>query len=210
MQAAIFDVDGLLIDSEPIWRETEVEVFGRFGIALTEAMTFETTGLRIDEVAAHWIARSGVAASKEAIVAEVVELMVARIRERARALDGGPAAIAACRAMGWRVAAASSSPERVIDAALARVGVAFDAVVSAEHERYGKPHPAVILTTAERLGVAPTECLVFEDSVNGVLAAKAARARCVAVPQHPDPRFVIADRVLASLTVVDRTLLASL
>jgi beta-phosphoglucomutase-like phosphatase (HAD superfamily) len=98
----------------------------------------------------------------------------------------------------------------VIAAALAPLGVTLDVIVSAEHERYGKPHPAVILTTAERLGVAPTECVVLEDSVNGVIAAKAARALCIAVPEHEDPRFAIADRVLRSLNEVDRDLLLAL
>ena len=87
----------------------------------------------------------------------------------------------------------------MIDATLARLGIELPVVVSAESLRYGKPHPAVYLEAASRLGVPPTECLVFEDSLNGVIAAKAARMTVIAVPQRSDPRFVLADRVLRSL-----------
>ena len=216
LKAAIFDVDGLLIDSEPIWRRTEVEVFARLGVDLSEEMCVETTGLRIDEVAAHWLAHFGRdGAGAVAIADEIVDLMVERVRAEGRALEGGAQAIAACDAMGLAVALASSSPERLIDAAVERLGLAgvLRTRVSAQHERFGKPHPAVILTCAARLGVSPTDCVVFEDSLNGVLAAKSARALCVAVPppsEARDPRFAIADRVLRSLAEVDRAFLERL
>ncbi|HYU15117.1 MAG TPA: hexitol phosphatase HxpB [Candidatus Acidoferrum sp.] len=216
LKAAIFDVDGLLIDSEPIWRRTEVEVFAAHGVALTEEMCEETTGLRIDEVAAHWLASAGQSAARAGEIAEeIVDRMVARVRAEGRALDGGAAAIECCAAAGLAVAVASSSPGRLIDAAIERLGLAslLDTRVSAQHEQFGKPHPAVILTCAARLGVAPTECVVFEDSLNGVIAAKAARALCVAVPSRSeadDPRFAIADRVLRSLVQVDEAFLGDL
>jgi sugar-phosphatase len=90
---------------------------------------------------------------------------------------------------------------------------AFDVVQSAEHEPYGKPHPGIFLRTAERLEVSPLACVVLEDSLTGVLAAKAARMACIAVPEaHPahDPRFVIADAVVATLRDVTPELLAAL
>jgi mannitol-1-/sugar-/sorbitol-6-/2-deoxyglucose-6-phosphatase len=216
LSAAIFDVDGLLIDSEPLWHRTEVEVFAGLGIELTHEMCLEVTGLRVDEAVAHWLARTGRQVDDTAAVAErLVDAMVERVRAEGRALDGGAQAIAACHAMGLPVAVASSSPERLIDAALDRLGLGdvLPIRVSAQREPYGKPHPAVILTCAARLGVPPRRCLVFEDSLNGVIAAKAARAVCVAVPaafEAHDPRFALADRVLGSLTEVDRPLLESL
>jgi mannitol-1-/sugar-/sorbitol-6-/2-deoxyglucose-6-phosphatase len=216
LSAAIFDVDGLLIDSEPLWHRTEAEVLAAFGIELTHEMCVETTGLRVDEAVAHWLARTGREVDDTAAVAErLVDTMVECVRAEGRALDGGAQAIAACHAMGLPVAVASSSPERLIDAALERLGLGdvLPIRVSAQHERFGKPHPAVILTCAARLGVSPRRCLVFEDSLNGVIAAKAARALCVAVPaafEAHDPRFTLADRVLRSLTEVDRPLLESL
>ena len=216
LRAAIFDLDGLLIDSEPIWHRTEVEVFAGFGIALTEAMCLETTGLRVDETVAHWLARFGQGGTDGAKIAEqLVDRMVERVRGEGRALDGAADSIAVCCEVGLAVAVASSSPERLIDAAVERLGLAdvLRIRVSAQRELLGKPHPAVILTCAGRLGVLALECVVFEDSLNGVIAAKAARAMCVAVPAAPearDPRFALADRVLGSLTEVDRALLEGL
>ena len=110
--------------------------------------------------------------------------------------------------MQLKVALASSSAYRVIRAVVERLGLAdaFDLIYSAEEEEYGKPHPGVYLTTAHRLGVAPTRCLAVEDSLNGVLAAKAARMKCVAIPEaeaRHDPRFAIADTVLDSLNGFD-------
>jgi len=90
---------------------------------------------------------------------------------------------------------------------------AFDVIHSAEDEDNGKPHPAIYLTTAAKLGVAPTTCLAFEDSVNGMVAAKAARMRCVAAPMpsaRRDPEWGLADRVVGSLAEVDAAMLDSL
>jgi mannitol-1-/sugar-/sorbitol-6-/2-deoxyglucose-6-phosphatase len=223
LRAAIFDLDGLLVDSEPLWRRAEIERFAEVGLHLDDAACAETTGLRIDEVVAlrhrqqPWQAPS---------VAEVTERIVARmavlLREEASAMPGAARAVELCREAGLRLAVASSSPERLIEAALARLGLRgrFELVLSAEHEPYGKPHPAVFLRTAERLGVAPGACLVFEDSLHGLVAAKAARMTCVAVPElhRPDatgakahdPRFALADRVLGSLEALDAGMLAQL
>lgn len=214
MRAAIFDMDGLIVDSEPLWRRTEVAVFGEVGLALTEAMCEATTGLRIDEVALHWFARSPwEGPSPHALAERIVDRM---IEGADTAMQPGVAsALETCAEAGLRLAVASSSPLRLIEATLSRLGVRdrFELVVSAEHERFGKPHPAVFLRAAEQLGVGPAECLVLEDSLNGVLAAKAARTICVAVPaanDRNDPRFAIADRVLGSLEELDAPLLAEL
>lgn len=216
LRAAIFDLDGLLIDSEPIWRRTEVEVFASVGLAVTEAMCEATTGLRIDEVARLWYARARwQGPSCEEVAARIVDRMIERVRAEGRAMPGAERAIDACAGAGLRLAVASSSPERLIAATLERLGLAprFELLVSAEGERFGKPHPAVFVSAMDRLGVGADECVIFEDSLNGVLAAKAARAACVAVPaahDRGDARFAIADRVLGSLEEVDGALLAGL
>ncbi len=213
IRAAIFDMDGLLIDSEPFWREVEVEVFGSVGVPLTEEMCHQTTGLRIDDVVAHWHRLHpwedpGLAAVQERIVARMVE----EIGARGEAKRGVEAALAWAEGRGLRTAVASASPRRIIAAVLQRLGLAerFAVVRSAEDEPWGKPHPAIFLTTAAALGVRPEECLVFEDSLNGVIAAKAARMRCVAVPEawpRHDPRFALADVCVGSLEEVgDRML----
>lgn len=202
IRAAIFDMDGLLIDSEPFWREVEMEVFRGVGVPLTEAMCHQTTGLRIDDVVAHWHRRHpwdepAPAAVQERIIARMVETVGAR----GAAKQGVAHALEWAAGRGLQLALASSSPMRIIRAVLSRLGLEgrFRVVRSAEDEAWGKPHPAIFLTTAAALGVRPEECLVFEDSLNGVIAAKAARMRCVCVPETADPRFVLADARLACL-----------
>jgi sugar-phosphatase len=200
--AAIFDLDGLLVDSEPLWRRVEIELFAQVGLHLTEADCIETMGLRIDEVAAHWFAQRPWAGPSPAMMAErIVDAMVARAPREAARKPGVHHAIETCEAAGLRCAVASSSPERLIRAVLGGLGLEgrFEAVLSAEREPFGKPHPAVFLATASRLGVAPPACVVFEDSVNGMIAAKAARMKCIVVPEHGGPRFALADLVLRSL-----------
>lgn len=209
ISAVIFDMDGVLIDSEPFWQESETEVFGRAGLALTREMCLQTMGLRVDEVVEYWRRRhdfdeAPAGALEEAIVGGVVE----RIRSKGEAKEGAAHALGFFRARGLRVALASSSAYRLIGAVTERLGLAgeFEVVYSAEEEEYGKPHPGVYLSTARRLGVAPAGCLAVEDSFNGVLAAKAARMKCLAVPeptQRRDPRFRIADAALDSLADLD-------
>ena len=140
--------------------------------------------------------------------------MVELVSSEGVALAGVVAALEAARSLGGRVALASSSPLTIIEAALARLGIreAFDVVQSAQTESHGKPHPGIFLRTAERLETLPTRCTVIEDSMNGVIAAKAARMKCIAVPEHgdTDPRFVLADVTLTSLEQVTPELLRSL
>ena len=216
VRAAIFDLDGLLVDSEPLWRRVQVEVFGALGLALGPADCAATTGLRIDEVVRTryaWTPWEG--PSRGEVVDRIVDRMVALVAAEGVVLPGAREAVETCRVAGLALALASSSHERLIRASLARLGLAdaFAVVSSAERERWGKPHPAVFLTTLARLGVDPGEAVVFEDSLHGVIAAKAARARCVAVPAaeaRDDPRFALADHVLASLEEVDPALLRRL
>ncbi|MBZ0115363.1 MAG: hexitol phosphatase HxpB [Sandaracinaceae bacterium] len=210
LRAAIFDLDGLLIDSEPLWRRAEVELFATVGLRLTEAECEETTGLRIDEVVAYRHRQCPWHEPDVSVIASrIVDRVIELVGREGAAKPGGARAVEACAQFGLRLALASSSPERLIHATLVRLGLAdhFEHVVSAEHERHGKPHPVVFLTTAERLGVSPLECVVLEDSLNGVIAAKAARMRCIAVPERDDPRFALADRVLPSLEAFEPSML---
>jgi len=219
VRAVVFDMDGLVVDSEPLWIRAEIEVFGRVGVTLDAEDCERTKGLRLDDVVAFWHARKpwdeARGPSLQDLQAELVARVAELLREEGRALPGVHEALALAREGGRPVALASSSPRVLIDAVLARLGLehAFDVVQSAETEPLGKPHPSIFLTTASRLGVAPTDCVVLEDSLTGVIAAKAARMACVAVPMghpHHDPRFVIADVVVGSLHEVTRDLLATI
>jgi mannitol-1-/sugar-/sorbitol-6-/2-deoxyglucose-6-phosphatase len=207
-RAVIFDMDGVLIDSEPLWRAAEIEVFGALGVPLTETMCLETMGLRLDEVVDHWYRRHPwpdleVGAVSSAVIARIAAL----IQAGGEPLPGVAAAVDACRASGFRTALASSSPLALIQAVVQRFGLegSFEVVRTADDERHGKPHPAIYLSTAERLGVPPAACVAIEDSVNGIVAAKAARMACIAVPApelRGDRRLGIADVVVESLHAV--------
>lgn len=205
LQAAIFDMDGLLIDSEPLWRLAEQKVFRAVDLELTEAMCMETTGLRTDAVVDYWYQRHPWSdPSPEALEAMLIERVRQLMLERGESLPGVDHALGACRAAGLRLGLASSSAPVLIDAALERIGLSttFEVQCSALHEEHGKPDPAVYLTAARRLGVEPTACLALEDSVPGVAAARTAGMVTVAVPaaeQRDDPGFEVADRVLGSL-----------
>src|SRR5581483_6999633 len=202
----IFDMDGLLIDSEPLWRIAEIEALSAVGVPIDDAAARQTTGLRTDELVEHWHARYPWAAPpKTTIEARIVARVIELLRERAEPMPGVPETLAALTAAGLPLAIASSSQSEVIATVLDALGIggAFRVVQSAEHEPYGKPHPGVYIEAARRLGLSPTDCLAFEDSPNGVIAAKAARMTCIAVPDPAltdDRRFCAADLILPSLT----------
>lgn len=215
LAAVLFDLDGVLVASEPIWRAVEAEVVRRAGHELSEETARATKGLRIDEVVRFWRNELGWSdLDPEEVEVAVVDGVIEGI-ERQPALPGVAAALATARRHNLKLAVASASPSRLLTATLRHLGLEdhFDAVISAEHDPYGKPHPGVFLRAAETLGAAPTTCLVVEDSANGVVAAKAARMRCVAVPEPGEalsPAFALADAVLASLADFDDDLLAKL
>ena len=205
IEAVIFDMDGLLIDSEPLWQEAEIEVYGQVGVPLTVEMTSQTMGLRTDEVTRHWHKRFPWKSPSQSEVSRILdETVIKRIIEKGQAKDGVDEAIKVCESLGLPMAIASSSPMKLIEAVVAKLGIAdkIQTMHSAHNEEYGKPHPAVYLKTANELGVHPEHCLAFEDSANGVISAKAAKMKCIAIPEanaRDDKRFGIADIVIHSL-----------
>ncbi len=205
--AVIFDMDGLLVDSEPFWRRVEIGVFDAIGVDIRPLIGRGLTmGMRVDEVVAFFRSRLGFAGPADAELADrIVSGMVDAMNREAQLMPGALDALALCEQNGLKVALASGSTPPVIDAVLARFGLRerFAAVCSAAHVDLGKPHPAIFLRAAAKLGTDPSRCVVLEDSLNGCIAAKAARMGVIAVPdaRHAgDPRFAIADLVLASLT----------
>lgn len=209
IEAAIFDMDGLLIDSEPLWTRAEIEVFGTVGIVLDAERCRETVGLGLDDVVARRYAERPWATPSRAAVASRIHARVAGlIRGQGQAMPGALDALALARQEGARVGLASASDHELIAAFLDRLGLAeaFDHLQSAQGLPRSKPHPDVYLAAARALGAQPGRCLAFEDSLVGLMAAKAAGMRVVAVPDPAvagDPRFAQADLKLESLTRFD-------
>jgi HAD superfamily hydrolase (TIGR01509 family) len=208
IEAVVFDMDGVLIDSEPVWRSIEREVFARLGIELTDQELLDSTGVRIDQVVARrWERQAWDGPSRGQVAAAILDGMAAVFEERGALVDGAVETVDRFRALGLRLAVASSSPHRLIRAVLEAGGIEdrFDVIASAEDEERGKPDPAVYLTTARRLGVDPGRCLAVEDSPTGVAAARSAGMICVAIDpkEGPDARFDAADVVVRSIRDVD-------
>lgn len=203
--ALVFDMDGLLTDTEPFWRKAEIEVFASVGLHLTEADCIKTMGFRFNEVEDYWYAlHPWTGKSKEQIEQEVLDRMEAYIRTEGKAMPGAQESLRFCKQKGIPMALASGSSMRLIDAVVDQLNIReyFTHLVSAEHEAFGKPHPGIFIRTASLLGVSHRQIWVLEDSLNGVIAAKAARMFCVAVPDaehRGDSRFSIADVCLPSL-----------
>ena len=204
VRATVFDMDGLLIDSEVLWHQAEVEIFGRLGVPLAEAEGRSTKGMYVDEVVRFWYARYPWAGPD---VARVSGLLLERVGELVedvgRLLPGAVRALDLASERG-PVALASSTPRPLIERCLGHFDLLerFATVHSADVEPFGKPHPGVFLTAARALGVEASTCLVFEDSAAGVIAAKAGRMSVVAVPvpeDRPQAAFSLADLVLVSL-----------
>jgi sugar-phosphatase len=206
MRAVIFDMDGVIVDSEPLWREAEMEVFAGVGLDLSEADCERTMGMRTDEVTAFWYDHCPWPDPSPQVVEERIHArMLELIAERAEAIPGLEHALAVARASGLTIGLASSSSMELIDAVLSKLDLedAFKAVCSATREAFGKPHPAVFITAARLLNVAPSSCTAIEDSVAGVRSALAAGMRVVAVPpEHlwADPGYDGAHFKLRSLT----------
>jgi mannitol-1-/sugar-/sorbitol-6-/2-deoxyglucose-6-phosphatase len=207
IEAVVFDMDGVLVDSEPIWRAVEREVFAGVGIEVTDEDLFDTMGVRVADVVERWHRRHPWdEPSREEIVETIVE-HVAQAIERDDAInEEAIRAIDYVEGLGLRLALASSSPMRLIRAVLSLGELAdrFEVVLTAEDEEQGKPDPAVYRSAALALRVAPERCLAVEDSVSGVRSAKAAGMVCVAVPvSGVTDGFEEADLVLGTIAEFD-------
>jgi HAD superfamily hydrolase (TIGR01509 family) len=216
IKAVIFDMDGLLIDSEPLWRRAHQEVFGEVGINMSDQDYQRLMGVRTKEVVELLFSEEpwegpGTQEVEDLITEEVIKL----IKSEGVLLPGVHQAIQICKEAGLPVAIASSSTQPVIDAVVDTLEIRehFHHIYSAQFEPYGKPHPGVFIKVADHFGVAPSECLVFEDSPAGVLAAKAAKMKCIAVPvpeTRENPYTQTADLILDSLENFSRGTLESI
>ncbi|MDQ9156725.1 hexitol phosphatase HxpB [Citrobacter portucalensis] len=205
--AAIFDMDGLLVDSEPLWDQAELDVIASLGVDISRRHELpDTLGLRIDMVVDLWFAQQPWnGPSRQEVTERIITRAIALVEETKPLLPGVREAVTLCKSQGIKVGLASASPLHMLEKVLTMFDLRddFDALASAEKLPYSKPHPQVYLDCAAKLGIDPLNCVALEDSVNGMIASKAARMRSIVVPAHEnqgDPRFVLADVKLTSLT----------
>ena len=205
IKAIIFDMDGVIIDSEPLWRRAMIQSFNEIGIPFTDEECRITTGLRFIEVAEFWFTKHGITSMTifefdHKVISHLCEL----IKEEGKLMQGVEGALKYLKTEGYKIALGTSSNLLLMNTVIDELGIRhyFDAVCSAQHLEYGKPHPEVFINCAKELQIKPSECLVIEDSVNGVIAAKAAQMKVLVVPEEinaDNPKFAIADYKLRSL-----------
>ena len=202
-RAVIFDMDGLLLDTETLWHRSEVELFRRHGAEFTWDDKMSVIGTSFDHTARYFAARLGrEPAEGAALVLELTDLMHDEVRRQVEARPGARELVAQLAELdGVGLGLASNSPRFLVDAALATAALtdAFDAIVTSDEVARAKPAPDIYLRVCELLGVAPGEALALEDSPSGVAAAQAAGLRVIGVPQYAETDLSAADRVVSSL-----------
>jgi len=204
VQAVIFDLDGVIVDSEPAWERVRRQVVAEYGGSWLPEAQRRLMGMSTSEWSRYLSEDLGVRLPPEAVAAAVIDRMSAGYRDRVPLLPGAADAVRTM-ARRWPLGLASSSPPVLIDAALEGAGLAglFAVTVSTEQVALGKPAPDVYLTVVDRLGFAPGRCAAVEDSTNGLKSASVAGLHVIGVPHHqypPDPVALdAAELVLASL-----------
>jgi len=203
MRSAIFDMDGVLADSEPLICAAASEMFRERGLAVCAADFDPFVGAGENRYIGGVAEKYGLALDLAAAKARTYELYLQMVPGKLQVFPGAFELVTACRAAGWPCAIASSADRIKVDANLRKIGLPIEtwqAVVTAEDVERRKPDPALFLKAAGRLGVPPADCTVIEDAVNGVAAAKAAGMRCVAVAtSFPPEKLTQADLVRASI-----------
>jgi HAD superfamily hydrolase (TIGR01509 family) len=209
IEAVVFDLDGLLLDTEQVWDEVREAVTRERGGRWHDRAQADMMGMSSTEWSRYMHEELGLSEPPDELNLLVVERMQDRYRERLPLVDG---AVEAVRRLceRWPLGLASSSNRPLIDLALEQMGVAdlFRATVSSEEVERGKPAPDVYLDVARRLGIRPQHVVAIEDSANGIRSAKAAGMRVIAIPNPhfppPDDVLVQADVVMESLAELTR------
>lgn len=212
----IFDMDGLLIDSEPLWNEAADEIFKQYGISISPDQYSTTTGMRIKEFVLYWFRANSIPVENAALAEErIIQLVIKKVQAKGKAMQGLQHIFNFFISRQYKIGLASSSPMTLIDVVIDKLGIRnyLNAICSAAHLPYGKPHPQVYLDCASALNSAPHECICFEDSFNGLIAAKAAGMKCVVIPAQHDSnkaKFSAADLKISSLQNFNDLLLHTL
>jgi HAD superfamily hydrolase (TIGR01509 family) len=201
-RAVVFDMDGLLLETEDLWHAAESELFRRHGAEFTRADQLALIGTSPDVSSRMYAERLGWPVERgRDLFDEMIGVMHEHVLREVGARPGAVELVNELRRVAVPLGLASNSPRFLVDDALATAGLAdaFDAIVTSDDVEHPKPAPDIYLRACELLGVAPSEALALEDSTSGVMAAKAAGLTCIAVPLFAETDVSAADRVIASL-----------
>jgi HAD superfamily hydrolase (TIGR01509 family) len=211
IKAVIFDMDGVMIDSEPLWEKTERILLARRDIEYSPTYRDQIVGLNQNDSGKLLIETFELEETVEDIISERVEILTAIYEDELEVVLDLIPLLDNLRDNKFKLAVASSSPLRVINFVLDMFSLQeyFPVVVSGECTENGKPHPDIYLHTAKRLEVEPSECVAIEDSINGVKSAKAAGMYCIAVPDKrlSQMEFQNADIIVPNLNRISPDLI---
>ena len=195
IEAVIFDMDGLIIDSEPLWRKAEIQAFKDIGFQFTEEMCIQTMGMRIDEVVHYWWKKiKWEKPSEKNVIDSIQSKMIDLIQKDGALLPGVLDALKLLKEKKIPIALASSSAMILIKAVVESLDIKdyFNVIHSAEKESAGKPDPSVFLTAARMLEIEPKKCLVLEDSKAGMEAGLNANMKTIVIPEFgTSPNWVV-------------------
>ena len=208
-QAVIFDMDGVLIDSEPLWHQAEQHILGGLGVDFRQPPLLQSTGLTTASVIAHWYQHQPwPELTPTQVHQQIIDFVASGIAASGEAKTGLVPLLETSATLALKMAVATNSPKQLLDTTLQRLAIShyFSERCHLELVKNGKPAPDIYLLAAAKLGVAPQHCLVFEDSFAGVTAAKAAGMTVIAIPaahewQHS--KFELADHKIRCFSQFD-------
>lgn len=214
----IFDMDWLLIDSEPFWEIAERKAFSKVWIFLDSTMVLQTTWLKVVEVVDYWFTKFPwdiTIFSKEKVCQIIIDEVILLIKQNWEWKKGVDYIFSYFKEKGFKIAINSSSDYKLIEVVIKKLWIKkfIDVIHSWEEEVFWKPHPAWYISTCQKLKVLPNECIAFEDSLNWIISVKSAKIKCIAIPEKHNfnnTKFIIADNILHSLIEFDDEILKNL
>ena len=213
LEAVLFDMDGVIIDSEPLWSEAEKRLLARRNLTYSPSLKAAMMGRDAKGAVGFLIEHYGLIESPGELIGERNQLIAELFKEHLKAIPGALEFVSSVITAGIVTGLVSSSPRLLMELALEKLGAAglFALALSGDQVTRGKPEPDIYITAAERLGVEPEHCLVIEDAPHGVTAAKRAGMFCLAITTSVGvPELAMADKVVSGFEEVDIQLLQSL